>query len=139
MANHLYFEQMKTIEVVAGIIVNSDNDIFCVQRGENSKEYISKKWEFPGGKIESGESKEEALIRELSEELEIVVQDLSFLITVNHEYPDFRLVMHAFKCKIKDQKKPVLKEHLASEWLSSEELDKLDWAAADIPIVGVLK
>lgn len=130
---------MKTIEVVAGIILNDSDRIFCVQRGESSKPYISKKWEFPGGKLEEGETREEALIRELKEELKIDVNPFEYVITIDHAYPDFRLIMHAFKCEILNDIEPELTEHLQSKWLTTSELDVLDWAAADVPIVDILK
>lgn len=130
---------MKTIEVVAGIILDERGRIFCVQRGESSKPYISKKWEFPGGKLEAGETREEALIRELKEELRIDVDPFEFVITIDHPYPDFRLIMHSFKCRILSDKEPELTEHLQSKWLIPSDLDVLDWAAADVPIVEVLK
>lgn len=130
---------MKTIEVVAGIILDERGRIFCVQRGESSKPYISKKWEFPGGKLEAGETREEALIRELKEELRIDVDSFEFVITIDHSYPDFRLIMHSFKCRILNDKEPELTEHLQSKWLIPSDLDVLDWAAADVPIVEALK
>lgn len=130
---------MKTIEVVAGIILDERGRIFCVQRGESSKPYISKKWEFPGGKLEAGETREEALIRELKEELRIDVDSFEFVITIDHSYPDFRLIMHSFKCRILNDKEPELTEHLQSKWLIPSDLDVLDWAAADLPIVEALK
>jgi 8-oxo-dGTP diphosphatase len=130
---------VKTIEVVAGIILDERGRIFCVQRGESSKPYISKKWEFPGGKLEAGETREEALIRELKEELRIDVDSFEFVITIDHSYPDFRLIMHSFKCRILNDKEPELTEHLQSKWLIPSDLDVLDWAAADLPIVEALK
>ena len=130
---------MKTVEVVAGIILDDSDRIFCVQRGESNKPYISKKWEFPGGKLEARETREEALIRELKEELRIDVDPYEFVLTVDHTYPDFRLIMHSFKCRILNDKEPELTEHLQSKWLNPTDLDALDWAAADVPIVEVLK
>lgn len=130
---------MKTVEVVAGIILDDSDRIFCVQRGESNKPYISKKWEFPGGKLEDGETREGALIRELKEELRIEVDPFEFVLTVDHTYPDFRLIMHSFKCRILNDKEPELTEHLQSKWLNTSDLDELDWAAADVPIVEVLK
>lgn len=130
---------MKTVEVVAGIILDDSDRIFCVQRGVSNKPYISKKWEFPGGKLEEGETREGALIRELKEELRIEVDPFEFILTVDHTYPDFRLIMHSFKCRILNDKEPELTEHLQSKWLNSSDLDELDWAAADVPIVEVLK
>lgn len=130
---------MKTIEVVAGIIENAEGKIFCVQRGESSKPYISKKWEFPGGKLEEGESYEAALVRELQEELKIEVIVKELITTVDHSYPDFRLIMHGYKCSIKNGQVPQLTEHLQSKWLFTNDLGQLDWAAADIPIVEILR
>lgn len=130
---------MKTVEVVAGIILDDSDRIFCVQRGVSNKPYISKKWEFPGGKLEEGETREGALIRELKEELRIEVDPFEFILTVDHTYPDFRLIMHSFKCRILNDKEPELTEHLQSKWLNTSDLDELDWAAADVPIVEVLK
>lgn len=130
---------MKTVEVVAGIILDDSDRIFCVQRGVSNKPYISKKWEFPGGKLEDGETREGALIRELKEELRIEVDPFEFILTVDHTYPDFRLIMHSFKCRILNDKEPELTEHLQSKWLNTSDLDELDWAAADVPIVEVLK
>lgn len=128
--------EMKNIEVVAAIICLED-EILCVQRPLNKLQYISKKYEFPGGKIELGESKKEALKRELVEELNITPQINDLYLTVNHSYPDFVLTMHSFIC-IVERKKVRLNEHIASQWLTRNELDLLDWAAADIPIVSKL-
>ena len=127
---------MKKIEVVAGIIFFK-NQILCVQRPKNKLFYISEKFEFPGGKIEKGETKEEALQRELSEELNISVVIKSLYLSVVHEYPDFELTMHSFICEV-ETKELTLNEHIYQEWLTIKELDKLDWAAADIPIVNKL-
>jgi 8-oxo-dGTP diphosphatase len=127
---------MKKIEVVAAIIFYKD-EILCVQRPKNKLVYISEKFEFPGGKIEQGETKEEALKRELIEELNVVTDIKSFFTTVVHKYPDFELTMHSYICEVKT-KELTLNEHIAQEWLSLDELNKLDWAAADIPIVNKL-
>lgn len=128
---------MKTIEVVAGVIKDKQGLTLAVQRGESSKEYISKKWEFPGGKIEEGESREDALFRELYEELKIETTIGDLVMTVDHTYPDFRLIMHAFHCEILSGEL-TLTEHLDQKWLRGSELKDLDWAAADVPIVDKL-
>jgi 8-oxo-dGTP diphosphatase len=127
---------MKKIEVVAAII-NFENKILCVQRPKNILPYISEKFEFPGGKIEEGETKIEALKRELYEELSITANIKSLYLTVIHEYPDFELTMHSFLCDVKSQELK-LNEHISLEWLTLDKLKKLDWAAADIPIVNKL-
>ncbi|PCJ82018.1 MAG: DNA mismatch repair protein MutT [Bacteroidetes bacterium] len=128
---------MKKIEVVAGIIY-CKNQILCVQRPKNKLHYISEKFEFPGGKIEEGETKKEALHRELLEELNISTKIKSLFMTVVHEYPDFELTMHTFICEV-ETKELTLVEHIDQKWLTTEELKTLDWAAADIPIVNKLE
>jgi 8-oxo-dGTP diphosphatase len=127
---------MKKIEVVAAIIM-FENKILCVQRGENKHNYISKKYEFPGGKIEYGEAKEEALKREINEELKMVIKISKEFLTVIHEYPDFHLTMHSFICTCKTTSLE-LTEHIDFKWLKKNELTGLDWAAADVPIVEKL-
>lgn len=127
---------MKRIEVVAGIIFFQDQ-VLCVQRPKNKLHYISEKFEFPGGKIEEGETKKEALKRELFEELNISTKIKSLYLTVVHEYPDFELTMHSYICEV-ETKELILHEHINQKWLTLMELKKLDWAAADIPIVNKL-
>jgi len=127
---------MITIQVVAAVIFH-DCKALCVQRPEHEREYISLKWEFPGGKVEVGESREEALVREIREELSVDIEVLEFFMTVEHAYPDFHLTMHVFKCVL-DQGEITLNEHVYAKWLSVEELDQLDWAAADVPVVKSL-
>jgi 8-oxo-dGTP diphosphatase len=124
---------MKHYKVVAAIIMHCDK-ILCVQRGNNKFDYISNKYEFPGGKIEPGESKVEAITREIIEELnmKIIVQDE--YLTVQHKYPDFELTMYSFICSVVDDKL-ILTEHVAYKWLYKHELNSLDWAEADVPIV----
>ena len=129
-------KDMKQVEVVAAILANGDK-ILCVQRAESKLEYISKKYEFPGGKIEPGETKKEALKRELAEELSIAPNINDLYLTVVHQYPDFELTMHSFICEI-NTKEISLNEHISSKWLKRDELLSLDWAAADIPIVNKL-
>lgn len=130
--------KMKHVEVVAAIIFNN-KEILCVQRGESKLLYISKKYEFPGGKIELGETKEEAIKREILEELEMLINIQEEFLTVTHQYPDFILTMHTFICNCKNRELN-LTEHIDFKWLRKDELAHLDWAAADIPIVnGLIK
>lgn len=128
---------MKIIKVVAAIVIN-DDQILCTQRAESKLDYISKKYEFPGGKVELNESHEEALIREIKEELHMKVSVESHYLTVEHVYPDFKIIMDSYICHSKNRKL-IMTEHLDALWLDINELDSLDWAAADIPIVEKLK
>ena len=124
---------MKTIKVVAAVILQ-EGKVLCVQRAEHEKEYVSLKWEFPGGKVEVGESREEALVREIREELSVDIEVLEFFMTVEHAYPDFHLTMHVFKCALQSGE-IVLNEHVDMKWLFVEELGSLNWAAADVQVV----
>ncbi len=95
------------------------------------------KWEFPGGKLEEGETKIEAIVREIKEELHMDIQVDAFLMTVHHTYPDFQLTMDTFLCS-SETDELTLTEHGAFKWLEKTELVELDWAAADVPIVEKL-
>ena len=130
-------KNIKTIEVVAGII-NYKNKILCVQRDYNKYSYISQKYEFPGGKIEHDETHSEALRREIIEELSMEIDVVNHFMTVKHNYPDFRLIMHSYVCTCEIEK-PTLNEHISYKWSSLNNIDSFDWAEADIPIVEKLK
>ena len=127
---------MKTIELVAGIIEN-DGKILCMQRDQGKHDYISFKWEFPGGKIEIGETKEQALVRELQEEMELDVEVVEHFLDIEHQYPDFIIKMYCFRCNTEDLNFK-LNVHKDFKWLPKEELLTLDWAEADKPIVNKL-
>ena len=132
---------MKTIEVVAAVITDGEETL-CVQRGLNKLPYVSQKWEFPGGKVEAGETHEAALKREISEELRLDIVVGKRLMTVDHTYPDFRLIMHTHHCTLGTSLRADLQltEHLDFAWLKVEDegFQRLDWAAADVPIVNKL-
>lgn len=128
--------QKKKVEVVAAVIMHNQK-ILCVQRGENKFEYISKKFEFPGGKMEEGETKIQTIIREIKEELNMDIIPGKQLKTVEHDYPDFNLTMHSFISECLSTE-VFLSEHIDYKWLSVSELETLDWAAADLPIVEQL-
>lgn len=128
--------QKKKIEVVAAVIMHNQK-ILCVQRSENKYAYISKKFEFPGGKMEEGETKKQTIIREIKEELNMDIIPIKELNTVEHEYPDFNLKMHSFISECLSTE-VFLSEHIDYKWLSVSELETLDWAAADLPIVEQL-
>ncbi|WP_199911728.1 (deoxy)nucleoside triphosphate pyrophosphohydrolase [Dongshaea marina] len=123
----------KHIEVVAAIITFEDQYL-AVQRGSAGLDYIRHKWEFPGGKVELGESLEDAIQRELQEELALSISSPQLLITVEHDYPDFDITMHCFVVNV-DSREIVLTEHVAKRWLTKDSLMDVDWAAADIPAV----
>lgn len=108
-----------------------------MQRGPSKYDYVSRKYEFPGGKVETGETKEQAIIREIKEELHIDIINLQFYLTVEHVYPDFAIIMHSFLCTT-DSKNITLTEHIDAKWLKNSELEFLDWAEADVPIVQKL-
>jgi 8-oxo-dGTP diphosphatase len=123
-------------EVVAAIIRSKDK-ILCVQRGKSKYDYISDKYEFPGGKMEAGETKEETIKREIFEELKMVIDIQQDFLTVTYHYPDFSITMHSFLCSCENPN-VTLTEHIDFKWLSKDELSHLNWAAADLPIVGKL-
>ena len=127
---------MKHIHVVAAVTLHNKK-ILCVQRGPAKYDYISLKWEFPGGKLEEGETKLEAIVREIKEELHMDIQVDAFLMTVHHTYPDFQLTMDTFLCS-SETDELTLTEHGAFKWLEKTELDELNWAAADAPVIRFL-
>lgn len=125
---------MKEIKVVAAII-QKENKILATKRGYG--EFINM-WEFPGGKIEPGETKEEALIREIKEELNIEINVDKFAIDIEYQYPNFYLFMSCFMCSIKEGSIELL-EHNDGKWITKEESNTLNWLPADIDAVNYLK
>lgn len=125
---------MKQIEVVAAVI-RKDGRIFATQRGYGDwKDW----WEFPGGKMEQGETPEEALKREIQEELQAEISVDEFLCTVEYDYPGFHLRMHCFICSLLTEALH-LNEHEAAKWLAMDELDSVKWLLADVLVVKELR
>ena len=122
-------------EVVCAVIAKNDKIFWC-QRG--SKRECAFKWEFPGGKIEPGETKEEALLREIKEELNCNINIEKFITTINHEYNTFLLTMHVYLCSLKDSE-PILLEHKSSVWCDKDKLNELDFAEADYKFLDKIK
>ena len=125
---------MKTIEVVASII-HQDGKILATQRGYGDFKGL---WEFPGGKIEPGETPEEALRREIREELNIDISVEKHICIVEHDYPNFHLTMHCYWCSIV-QGELVLNEHQSARWLERPEWESVEWLPADIVVVKKLQ
>lgn len=126
-------KERKHIEVVAAIICN-DNRVFATQRGYGEwKDW----WEFPGGKMETGETPEMALQREIREELATEISVGSLLTTVDYDYPKFHLTMHCYLCKVKSGEL-TLQEHEAAKWLRHEDLDSVKWLPADEKVIEKL-
>ncbi len=125
---------MKKIEVAAAVI-SENGSIFATQRGYGE---FKDMWEFPGGKIESGESVEDALKREILEELDTEITVDDFLCTVEYDYPLFHLTMHCFICSVVSGGL-TLKEHEAARWLAKDELFSVEWLPADVDVVKALE
>ena len=125
---------MKTIEVVAAII-HRDGAYFATQRGYGKFEGM---WEFPGGKIEPGESREDALKREIQEELGVDIYIKELLCTTEYDYPTFHLTMHCYLCSIASGEIE-LREHKSAQWLTAETLDTVEWEPADREIIAMLR
>jgi len=130
---------MKTVKVVAAIIKavneNGETIIFATQRGYGD---FKGGWEFPGGKIESGETPQEALKREIIEELDTEVSVGELMDTVEYDYPQFHLSMECFWCQIV-RGNLVLKEHEAARWLTKDELNNVEWLPADITLIEKIR
>ncbi|OED30027.1 (deoxy)nucleoside triphosphate pyrophosphohydrolase [Methanosphaera sp. WGK6] len=121
------------MDVVAAII-NKDGKILATQRGYGEFKGL---WEFPGGKIEKEETKEEALIREIKEELNADIEINKFALDIEWQYPEFYLYMSCYECTLKGNIE--LLEHMNATWLTKEELDSVEWIEADIQIIDYLK
>jgi len=122
----------RQIEVVGAIFIDEQNNVFCTRR-KNIGE-LALKWEFPGGKIEPGETQQASLKREIMEELETSVTALDHFLTVHHEYKTFNITFHSFLCE-GSLTNYVLNDHEEAKWVNSQNLLELDWAEADLPIV----
>lgn len=133
-------ENIKKVEVVAAVIVKNGT-ILATQRGYGE---FKGKWEFPGGKINEDEMQEDALVREIKEELNADINVIDYLTTVHYDYPNFHLIMHTYICTLKNDVKFVYHnekelEHDNMIWLEKEDLDHLDWLPADIHIINSYK
>ncbi len=125
---------MKVVRVVAAVIRDGDR-IFATQRGYG--EYKDG-WEFPGGKIEPGETPQEALKREIKEELDTTIVVGQLIDTIEYDYPNFHLSMDCFWCEIASGDL-VLKEHEAAKWLTKDQLDSVDWLPADVTLINQIR
>lgn len=125
---------MKTVEVVAAVIKKEDA-IFATQRGYGD---FAGGWEFPGGKVEPGETPEQAIVREIQEELETTVAVDGFLTTVDYDYPTFHLTMHCYVCHVSEGRLHLL-EHSAAKWLTLDAIDSVEWLPADVAVVEAIR
>lgn len=129
---------MKTVKVVAAIITKTEDGemlIFATQRGYGE---FKDGWEFPGGKVEPGESPDEALVREIQEELSIRISVDRHIHTVEYDYPSFHLSMNCYICHI-EKGSPVLTEHEAAKWLNMNNINSVNWLPADVEVINKLK
>jgi 8-oxo-dGTP diphosphatase len=130
---------MKTIRVVAAVIKAENKEgepiIFATQRGYGD---YKDGWEFPGGKIEEGETPQQALVREIREELDTLIQVGDLIDTIEYDYPTFHISMDCFWSQILEGDL-VLKEHEAARWLTKETIDDVDWLPADITLINKVK
>ena len=129
---------MKTIKVVAAVICDSlenTTKIFATARGYGE---FKGKWEFPGGKLEAGETSQQALIREIQEELAVKIEVGELIDTIEYDYPTFHLSMDCFRCVVVDGE-IILKEAEAARWLGKDELYSVDWLPADIALIEKLQ
>ena len=129
---------MKTIKVVAAVICDSlenTTKIFATARGYGE---FKGKWEFPGGKVEAGETSQQALIREIQEELDVKIEVGELIDTIEYDYPTFHLSMDCFQCVVADGE-IILKEAEAARWLDKDELYSVDWLPADIALIEKLQ
>lgn len=124
---------MKTINVVAAIIVKN-NKIFATQRGYGD---FKDGWEFPGGKVEEGESPEDALMREIKEELNADIKVCDLLHTVEYDYPKFHLSMKCYLCELVSKEIELI-EHEAAKWLGYDDIRTVDWLPADLELVDII-
>ncbi len=127
----------KEVKVAAAVIRNGDKYL-CMQRRRSHREYESERWEFPGGKVEDGESGYDTLLREIKEEMDWDIYVGRTFATITHDYPDFTLSLTAYLCKPGDGDFTML-EHLDSKWLDKEELSSLRWTDADKKIVAIIQ
>lgn len=125
----------KKVTKVVAAIIKQDNRIFATQRGYGE---FKGGWEFPGGKIEKNETPQEALIREIKEELETTITVGELIDTVEYDYPTFHLTMHCFLCTVVSGNL-VLKEHEAARWLTREQLRSVDWLPADLELIDKIR
>ena len=130
------FYIMKTIEVVAAVIVDGEDRILATQRGYGD---MKDGWEFPGGKMEAGETPQQALRREIAEELAVDIEVGDLLGTVEWDYPKFHLTMHCYWCRVMDGKQLSLLEHEASRWLTRNQLWSVEWLPADCEVVRLIE
>ena len=135
---------LKAVRVVGAVIMSEKHFegsakaakmIFATQRGYGD---LKDGWEFPGGKIEEGESPEAAIVREIREELDTLIKVERYIDTIEYDYPDFHLSMDCFLCSIVEGNL-ILKEHEAAKWLTKENIDSVDWLPADITIIDKVK
>ncbi|MGI6710866.1 MAG: (deoxy)nucleoside triphosphate pyrophosphohydrolase [Bacilli bacterium] len=124
----------ETVEVVASVI-KKNNLILCTRRPTSKK--FPGYWEFPGGKVEDGETKEEALIREIKEELDVKIKVNSLITIIDYEYHDFLLKMYVYDCILLEED-IVLLEHQEMRWLKKENLDSLNWLPSDLELIKML-
>lgn len=133
--NHTGDIFMKTIKVVAAIIKNKDK-IMIAQRLKGD---FAGQWEFPGGKIEAGETAEEALKREIMEEMELSIKVNEYLITAEYKYPTFHLSMDCFMCSLENEEIH-LHDHTAIQWISlNEEIKNINWVPADVQVIEAIQ